>query len=54
MIRKIIGYSIASSPLIMIFIRCAINEGLIYALSMVGGVFLLAGVIFFGIWLAEE
>ncbi len=53
MIRKIIGYSIAASPIIALLVFMGIDLGWAMPVLIVGGAVIFMGIVIFGAWIAN-
>jgi len=53
MIRKIIGYTIATSPIFALLVFMAFEIGVEGAVIIVGSTAILIGVVVLGVWVAE-
>ncbi len=53
MIKQIIGYSIAASPIIAMLVLMGIALGWLAPVAMVGAVVTVIGIMFLGAWIAN-
>ncbi len=53
MIKQIIGYSIAASPIIALLVFMGIDLGWLVPVATVGAVVTVIGVMFLGAWIAS-